>query len=65
MADVHIINNVWVANVDTHEEVVLANKSITLQPEDFHEFLVAIDTISKPIPALQKAFKRHAEQVLK
>ena len=47
------------------EKVVQANESITLQPEDFHAFLVALDAPSQPNPALQKAFKRHAEQVLK
>ena len=47
------------------EKVVQANESITLQPEDFHAFLAALDAPSQPNPALQKAFKRHAEQVLK
>jgi uncharacterized protein (DUF1778 family) len=47
------------------EKVVQANESITLQPEDFLAFLAALDAPSQPNPALQKAFKRHAEQVLK
>lgn len=47
------------------EKVVQANESITLQPADFHAFLAALDAPSQPNTALQKAFKRHAEQVLK
>jgi uncharacterized protein (DUF1778 family) len=47
------------------EKVIQANESITLQPEDFHAFLAALDAPSQPNPALQKAFKRHAEHVLK
>lgn len=45
------------------EKVVQANESITLKPEDFHAFLAALDTQVQPSPALEKAFKRHAEQV--
>lgn len=51
--------------LESAEKVVQANESITLQPEDFHAFLAALDAQSQPNPALQKAFKRHAEQVLK
>jgi len=51
--------------LESAEKVVQANESITLQPEDFHAFLAALDAPSQPNPALQKAFKRHAEQVLK
>ena len=45
------------------EKVVQANESITLQPEDFHAFLAALDVQTQPNPALKKAFTRHSEQV--
>lgn len=45
------------------EKVVQANEQITLQPEDFQAFLAALDTPTQPNPALEKAFKRHSEQV--
>ena len=45
------------------EKVVQANESITLQPEDFHAFLAALDAQVQPNPALKKAFNRHSEQV--
>ncbi len=45
------------------EKVVQAHESITLQPEDFHAFLAALDAQTQPNSALKKAFKRHSEQV--
>lgn len=45
------------------EQVVQANESITLKPEDFHAFLAALDAPPKSNPALKRAFKRHARQV--
>jgi len=44
------------------EKVVQENENITLQPQDFQEFLAAIDAQSPPNNALKKAFKRHSEQ---
>ena len=49
----------------TAEKIVQAHEKITLQPEDFQAFLDALDTPTEPNAALQKAFKRHAAQVLK
>ena len=45
------------------EKVVQANERITLRPEDFRAFLVALDAPAKPNAALQRAFERHEEQV--
>jgi len=45
------------------EKVVQAHEHITLQPEDFQAFLTALDAPAQPNPALEKAFKRHSEQV--
>ena len=45
------------------EKVIEANERITLGPEDFQAFLAALDTPAEPNGALQKAFKRHGDQV--
>lgn len=45
------------------EQVIQANERITLQPEDFHAFLAALDAPAEPNPALKKAMKRHSGQV--
>ncbi len=45
------------------EKVVQANECITLQPDDLHAFLAALDTQTQANPALKKAFTRHSEQV--
>jgi len=45
------------------EKIVQAHESITLQPEDFQAFLAALDEQTPANAALQKAFKRHSEQV--
>ncbi|MBI3523469.1 MAG: DUF1778 domain-containing protein [Betaproteobacteria bacterium] len=47
------------------EKVVQANESISLKPADFRAFLVALDAPVKPNPALKKAYKRHAAQVVR
>jgi uncharacterized protein (DUF1778 family) len=45
------------------ENVVQAHESITLKPEEFHAFLAALDAPAAPNAALERAFKRNAEQV--
>jgi len=45
------------------EKVVQAHESITLKPEDFQAFLVALDAPAEPNRALMDAFSRHAGQV--
>jgi uncharacterized protein (DUF1778 family) len=45
------------------ERVVRAHEVITLTPEHFKAFLVALDTPATPNAALQRAMKRHANQV--
>lgn len=45
------------------EDVVREHEAITLQPEDFRNFLAALDTQTEPNAALQRAFRRHADQV--
>lgn len=47
------------------QELVEANEAITLRPEDFQAFLDALDASAQPNPALEKAFERHANQVLR
>lgn len=45
------------------ERIVQEHESITLKPKDFEAFLAALDTPVKPKAALNRAFKRHADQV--
>ncbi len=45
------------------EQVVQAHESITLKPEDFEAFLVALDAPAKPNAAMKRALKRHLAQV--
>jgi uncharacterized protein (DUF1778 family) len=45
------------------EKVVQANEVMTLKPEDFQAFLTALDAPAQANPALEKAFRLHAEQV--
>jgi uncharacterized protein (DUF1778 family) len=45
------------------EQVVQAHESITLKPEHFEAFLLALDKPAKPNAALKRAIKRHATQV--
>lgn len=47
------------------EEVIQANEAITLRPDDFQAFLDAFDGPHQPNPALEKAFERHANQVVR
>ncbi len=44
------------------KQVVQAHEAITLKPDDFQAFLAAIDASAPPNAALERAFKRHAEQ---
>jgi uncharacterized protein (DUF1778 family) len=43
--------------------VVQAHESITLRAEDFLSFLAALDAPAEPNAALQRAARRHAEQL--
>ena len=45
------------------EQVVQAHETMTLKPQDFQAFLIALDTPTQENPALKKAFRLHAEQV--
>ena len=45
------------------ERVVQEHESITLNPKDFELFLAALDAPSVTNAALDRAFKRHADQV--
>ena len=45
------------------EKVVQAHEAMTLKPEDFLAFLAALDAPQETNPALERAFRRHAEQV--
>jgi uncharacterized protein (DUF1778 family) len=47
------------------EQIVQAHESITLTEPDFKAFLAALDAPAKPNAALERAFKRHAEQVVR
>lgn len=46
------------------ERVVQEHETITLNPQDFVAFLDALDVPAAPNAALQRAFQRHAEQVV-
>lgn len=45
------------------ERVVQTHESITLKQKDFEAFLAALDAPAQPNAALERAFKRHADQV--
>ena len=45
------------------EQVVQAHETMTLKPKDFQAFLAALDAPTQSNPALEKAFRLHAEQV--
>jgi uncharacterized protein (DUF1778 family) len=45
------------------EQVIQSHQTITLSPDDFQAFLVALDQPAGLNPALQRAFARHAKQV--
>lgn len=47
------------------ERVVQEHESITLNPQDFVAFLAALDAPVAPNAAMQRAFQRHAEQVVR
>lgn len=46
------------------EQVVREHESITLKQEDFIAFLAALDAPAEANPALEKAMKRHSDQVV-
>lgn len=46
------------------EQVVQTHETMSLKPEDFQAFLAALDAPVQPNPALERAFRRHAEQAL-
>lgn len=50
--------------LDSAEKLVRAQECISLQPDEFQAFLAALDAPASPNAALQRAIKRHAEQVL-
>lgn len=45
------------------QTLVQQHQAITLSQQDFAAFLDALDTPAQPLPALQRAFARHAVQV--
>lgn len=47
------------------EQIIQAHESVTLTPADFQAFLAALDTPASPNPALERAFQRHAEQIVR
>ncbi len=47
------------------EQIVRAHESITLTEVDFHVFVTALDAPVEPNAALERAFQRHAEQVVR
>ncbi len=49
--------------VTAAERIVQEQESITLNAEDFHDFLAALDAPGDPSPALRKAFERHGELI--
>lgn len=49
--------------VEQAQTLVQQHEAITLSQQDFAAFLNALDTPAQPLPALQRAFARHAVQV--
>jgi uncharacterized protein (DUF1778 family) len=45
------------------QTLVQQHEAIRLSQQDFAAFLDALDTPAQPVPALQRAFARHAVQV--
>lgn len=50
--------------VEQAQSVVQAHEAIVLSQGDFAAFLDALDAPAQANPALQRAFRRHAKQVL-
>ena len=50
--------------VEQAQSIVQTHEAITLSQINFGAFLTALDTPAPPAPALQRALKRHAKQVL-
>lgn len=46
------------------EKLVQQQECITLKPDDFQAFLAALDAPAKPNPEMQRALKRHVDQVV-
>ena len=49
--------------VEQAQTLVQQHEAITLSQQDFCAFLDALDSLTHPAPALQRAFARHANQV--
>ena len=49
--------------VEQAQSVVQAHEAVTLSQQNFNAFLNALDAPTQPVPALQRAFARHAKQV--
>jgi len=47
------------------EKLVQSKELITLKPQDFQDFLAALDAPAQPNPALKAAMRRHAKQVVR
>ena len=50
--------------VASAEQIVHEHEAISLQADDFRAFLDALDAPVKPTEALNRAFARHAKQVI-
>lgn len=46
------------------EKLVQQQECITLKPDDFQAFLAKLDAPAKPNPEMQRALKRHVDQVV-
>ncbi len=62
-AHVSISEFVLTHALSSAELVIKEHESITLQPEDFQAFLMALDKPLHPNTALNRAFNRHNLQV--
>lgn len=49
--------------VEQAQSLVKSHEALTMSQRDFAAFLEALDTPALANPALQRAFKRHAERV--
>lgn len=49
--------------VEQAQSVVQSHEAITVSQQDFDAFLTALDAPDPAVPALRRAFARHAEQV--
>lgn len=51
--------------LESAQQIVQANEAITLGATDFQAFLLALDNPAPANAALQSAFERHAQQIIK